>query len=81
MASSFQPEIIDKKNQNIPLEMLQKQLFVDVIQDKCSCKFCKFRRKTPMLESLFDKVAGLYTCNLIKKRFQHRSFPVNLQNF
>ena len=29
-----------------------------------------------MLESLFDNVAGL--CNFIKKRPQHRFFPVNI---
>ena len=31
--------------------------------------------KRPVLESLFNKVAGL-ACNVIKKRLQHRSFPV-----
>ena len=30
-----------------------------------------------MLESLFNKV----TCNFIKKRLQHRRFPVNIANF
>ena len=39
----------------------------------CSWKFDKFHRKTPVLESLFDKVAGL---NFIKKRLQRRCFPV-----
>ena len=29
-----------------------------------------------MLESLLIKVAGLKTCNFIKKRLQHRCFPV-----
>ena len=48
---------------------------------RCSAKkgvlknFCKFHRKTPMLESLFDKFAGLNDCNLIRKRLQHRCFP------
>ena len=32
---------------------------------RCSSKFRKFHKKTPMLESLFNKM-----------RFQHRSFPV-----
>ena len=31
-----------------------------------------------MLESLFKKVAGLKACNFIKKRPQHRCFPVNI---
>ena len=34
-----------------------------------------------MLESLFDKVAGLKVCNFIKKRLQHRCFPVNIAKF
>ena len=33
-----------------------------------------------MLESLFNKVAGLKGCNFIKKRLQHRCSPI-LQNF
>ena len=35
--------------------------------------FVIFTEKTPVLESLFNKVAGL-----IKKRLQHRCFPVNI---
>ena len=42
----------------------------------CSGKFWKFHRKTAVLESLFNKVAGLKTCNIIKKRLQHRYSPV-----
>ena len=34
-----------------------------------------------MLESLFKKVAGLKACNFIKKRPQHRCFPVNIAKF
>ena len=45
-------------------------------------KFRKFHRKTPVLEeSLFNKVAGLKDCNFIKKRLQHRCFPVKFANF
>ena len=40
----------------------------------CSKKFCNIHRKTPMLESLFNKVAGLQGCSFIKKRLQHRCF-------
>ena len=32
--------------------------------------------KTPMLESLVNKVAGLKAWNFNKKRFQHRCFPM-----
>ena len=31
-----------------------------------------------MLESRFNKVAGLRAGNFIKKRLQHRCFPVNV---
>ena len=33
------------------------------------------------MESLFKKVAGLMTWNFIKKRIQHRHFPVNFEKF
>ena len=35
----------------------------------------------PVLVSLFNKVAGLQACNVIKKRLQHRCFPVNMVKF
>ena len=38
--------------------------------------FCKLHRKTSVLESLFNKVAGLKARNPIKKRLQYRYFPV-----
>ena len=34
-----------------------------------------------MLESLFNKVAGLQACNFIKKRLQHSCFSVNIVKF
>ena len=34
----------------------------------------------PVLESLFNKVAGLKTCNFIRKRLRHRCFPVIFEN-
>ena len=40
-------------------------------------KSCKIIRKKPMLESPFNKVVGLEVCNFIKKRLQHRCFPVS----
>ena len=46
-----------------------------------SRSFCKFHRKESVLESLFNKVAGLKACNSIKKRFQHRCFPVKFPKF
>ena len=34
-----------------------------------------------MLESFFKNVAGLKACNFIKKRPEHRCFPVNTAKF
>ena len=34
-----------------------------------------------MFKSLFNKVAGLQTCNFIKKRNQHRCFPMRFAKF
>ena len=34
-----------------------------------------------MLESIFKKAAGLKACNFIKKRLQHRCFPVNFAKY
>ena len=49
---------------------MQKQPFEDVLQNRCSSTFCNIHRKTPLLESLFNK--------FIKKRLQHRYFLVNI---
>ena len=35
-------------------------------------------RKTPVLKSLFNKVAGLTASNFIRKTLKHRCFPVNI---
>ena len=48
---------------------------------RCSWKFRNIHRKTPTLESLFNKVAALQACNFIKKRLQHMCFPVNITKF
>ena len=37
--------------------------------------------KTPVPQSLFDKVVGLQICNFIKKRLQHKCFSVNIVKF
>ena len=37
--------------------------------------------KTPVLESLFNKVVGLKACNFITKSFQRWCFPVNIAKF
>ena len=47
----------------------------------CSEEFCNIRRKTSVLESLFDSLAGFKTCNFLKKRLQQKCFPVNIAKF
>ena len=41
--------------------------------------FAIFTGKTSMLESRFNKVAGLKVCSFIKKRLQHCCFPLNVR--
>ena len=43
--------------------------------------FFLFFSPTIVGESLFNKVAGLKVCNFIKKRIQHKCFPLNIANF
>ena len=62
-------------------EMLEKQSLEVFYKKICSQKFPNIHRKTSVLESLFNKVAGLQACNFIKKRYQHRCFPVNISKF
>ena len=40
-------------------------------------KLCKIHWKIPVLESLFNEVSDLETCNFIKNWLQQRCFPVN----
>ena len=40
-----------------------------------------FTEKKYVLESLFHKGVGLKACNFIKRRLQHRYFPVNIAKF
>ena len=55
------------------------QPFANVLQqNRCSYKFSDIHKKMSVLESLFSKVTDLMACNFIKKRPQHRCFPVNI---
>ena len=49
------------------------QPFANVLQNRCYYNF--------VLEPLFNKVTGLMACNFIKKRPQHRCFPVNITKY
>ena len=44
-------------------------------------KLRKFYRKTPVLQSLFNKAAGLRVSYFIRKTLQHRCFSVKFENF
>ena len=52
----------------------QKHSFADFLQNRSLRVFCKFHSKPPMLESLFNEVAALKTCNFIKKRLKTQVF-------
>ena len=43
--------------------------------------FKNFARKTPVLESLFNNITGMKAWNFLKKRLQHKRFPVNITKF
>ena len=60
--------------------MFQKQPFVDNLQSRCSWMIHKIHSKKPVLESLFNKVAFLKTCNFIKEDSNAVAFLWNLQN-
>ena len=44
-------------------------------------KISQYLQETSVLEFLFKKVVGLKTCIFIKKKPQHRCFPVNITKF
>ena len=43
--------------------------------------FAKSAGKHPCWSPLFNKVASVKTCNIIKKKLQHKCFPVNSAKF
>ena len=47
----------------------------------CSLKVRKYHRKLPVLESVFNKVAGVRACNFITKKLQHSCFPAKFAKF
>ena len=63
------------------IEKCTKWLLRPLIQAATRENFCNIHRKTPVLESLFIKVASLQPCDFIKKRLQHRCFPVKFAKF
>ena len=59
----------------------QKQLPDMFYKKSCSQQFCNIHRKIPVLQSLFNKAKVLKAYNFIKKRHQHRFFPVNIAKY
>ena len=70
---------LNKKNlRRSSITHFQKQP-PEVFCKSCSWKFGNIHhKKTPVMESLSNKVAELKACNVIKKKLQHRYFPVNI---
>ena len=52
-----------------------------VLQKKLLLKLSQYPLEIFVLESLFQKVAGLKACIFIKKKPQYRCFPVNIAKF
>ena len=59
----------------------QKQSPGGVLCIRCSQRFRKIYRKNLCQSLHFNKVAGLRSATLLKKRLQHRCFPVNFSKF
>ena len=59
----------------------QKQPPEVFCKKRCSVKFRKFHRKTPALEAIINKGAGLQACNFIKQRLQQSYFLVKFAKF
>ena len=55
-------------------ELIFRRSFTDILKNRCSKKFRKLNKKTPVLESPFNKAAGPQACNFIKKRLQQGVF-------
>ena len=60
--------------------MYQTRYLHVVYKKSCSEKVFKFHTKVPVPESLFDKVAGLKSAALLKRKLRHRYFPLKFQN-
>ena len=63
-----------------------KDELVEAANQRCSVNkvFIKISQnslKIPVLESLFNEVQGIDTCNVIKELLQLKCFPVNLARF
>ena len=63
-----------------------KKLITEAAVRRCSSKkvllkTLQYSQEATMLEAPFNKVASLKICNFIKKRLQHRCFPLKIAKF
>ena len=60
-------------------------LCLETVVCRCSSKYLflkiNFYRKATVLESVFNKIAGLQVCNFVKKRLQHRCYLVKFAKY
>ena len=59
----------------------EKFFITPILKNICERLLCSFSLIAPVLEFLHNKFASLQICNFIRKRLQHRCFPVKLVKF
>ena len=66
-----------------PYRSSHRKCSIKISEKRCSQKFSKIHRKTPVSESLFNEVAGLRpkARNYIKKDSLAQVFPLNFAKF
>ena len=63
------------------MSQFQRKSLEVFCRKSCAYRFRNIHRNTPILVSLFNRLAGFKTCNFRKKRLQHSCFPVNIAKF
>ena len=60
-----------------------KVKYTEAVAERCSLKkvFLEIHKKNTCARVFFDKVAGLRSVTLLKKRLWHKCFPVNFTKF
>ena len=67
MKSSVLSFVLFEVFKHVEFFMKEIKPFADILQNKRSWKFRKFHRQAPVLESLFNKVAGSRPVTLLKR--------------
>ena len=63
------------------LEKIQKQPPEEFFKKMCPSKFCKLHKKTPVLETFFNKVAAIHPASFLKRVSSTSAFLWSLRNF